>query len=142
MRVLLVEDNQADVFLVKDAIQRAGIDADIQTVDDGEKAISLIAEIDRNSAATAHDCFLIDLNLPKCGGAEVLESVRSSVKSADAVVIMITSSRASSDRELVLRLGATDVFVKPFQLQEFRNLAKLVQSLHEQHCRRSSSGLI
>lgn len=130
MRVLLVEDNPADVFLVREAMMHEGVEAELATAEDGEKAIRLVQSLDADPSLAGFDCFLLDLNLPRRSGAEVLRETRASVRSAETPVIMITSSEASDDREQVLRSGATHVFVKPFRLSEFRSLARLVQSYH------------
>ncbi len=130
MRVLLVEDNPADVFLVREAMMHEGVEAELATAEDGEKAIRLVHNLDADPSLAGFDCFLIDLNLPRRSGAEVLREIRASVRSASIPVIMITSSEASDDREQALRSGATHVFVKPFRLSEFRSLARLVQNLY------------
>jgi CheY-like chemotaxis protein len=129
MKLLLVEDNPADVFLVREAMIHEGVPAEVDTTEDGEKAIRMIQRLDRDQSLACYDCFLIDLNLPRRSGEEVLKAIRSSVRCADVPVVMITSSEAPEDRDQAMRSGATHVFVKPFRLSEFRRLAKLVQSM-------------
>ncbi|MEI9813361.1 MAG: response regulator [Acidobacteriota bacterium] len=126
MRILLVDDNQADVFLVKDAIRQEGFAADIHTAEDGERAIHLIRAVDGDPDTPCFDCFVIDLNLPRQSGAAVLDIIRSSRRCVDAPVIIITSAVAPAERERALKAGATHVLLKPFRLAEFRDLAKLV----------------
>jgi DNA-binding response OmpR family regulator len=125
--VLLVEDNGADVFLIREAMKSEGIAVEMDIAEDGEQAISVIRRIDENPQAACHDCFLIDLNIPRCSGDEVLQTIRSSQRCASRPVIMITSSQSRVDRERAMSLGATEFFVKPFELSEFRSLARLVR---------------
>jgi two-component system, chemotaxis family, response regulator Rcp1 len=129
MKVLLVEDNPADVFLVQEAMIHEGVAADVDIAEDGEKAIHLVEALDRDSSLSGYSCFLIDMNLPRRSGAEVLRAIRGSVRCAASPVVMITSSEASADRDQAMQSGATRVFIKPFRLSEFRNLATLVRSL-------------
>jgi DNA-binding response OmpR family regulator len=127
MKLLVVEDNQADVFLVQDAIRHEGLKAEVQVASDGELAIHLISSSANAETSTAFDCFLIDFNLPKKSGAEVLRHVRQSPVFGKCPVIMMTSSDAQMEHRKILDLGATEVFVKPFQLSEFRQLVRLVE---------------
>ncbi len=126
MKILLVDDNSADMFLVKDAIRQEGFLAEIHTADDGEMAIQLIRDVDENPHERCFDCFLVDLNLPRQSGAEVLRSIRSSSRCVGAPVIVITSAVAPVDRDKILESGATHVIVKPHKLAEFRDLARLI----------------
>jgi CheY-like chemotaxis protein len=128
MKILLVDDNSADMFLVKDAIRQEGFHAEIHTADDGERAIQIIQEVDLNPQERCFDCFLVDLNLPRQSGAEVVKSIRSSSRCAGAPVIVVTSAVAPTEREKILNSGATHVIVKPHKLAEFRDLAKLIGS--------------
>jgi CheY-like chemotaxis protein len=126
MKILLVDDNSADMFLVKDAIRQEGFYAEIHTADDGERAIQLIQQVDSNPNEPCFDCFLLDLNLPRQSGTEVLKSIRSSSRCVSAPVIVVTSAVAPAEREKILESGATHVLVKPHKLAEFRELAKLI----------------
>jgi CheY-like chemotaxis protein len=127
MRLLLVEDNQADVFLVRDALRQEGVEAHVEVVNDGEHAIALI----RGEAD--FDCFLVDFNLPRQGGAEVLLAVRQLIRYADAPVVMMTSLDASDQHAEMKAAGATEVFVKPFMLSDFRNVVRRVVELFREH---------
>lgn len=127
MKILLVDDNRADVFLVRDAIQQDGMDAEIHTADNGETAIELIQRLDRNPDEPCFDVFLVDLNLPRQSGEEVVRSIRASTRCVGAPVIVITSALTSAERERILTTGATRVVVKPHRLTEFRDLAKLIR---------------
>jgi CheY-like chemotaxis protein len=128
MKILLVDDNKADVFLVQDAIVEEGFPAEIHTADDGEAAIELIRGVDDNPEEPCFDVFLVDLHLPRKSGAEVVRTIRASTRCVDAPVIVITSAVAPTERDRILDSGATHVVVKPNRLAEFRALAKLIRA--------------
>src|SRR5689334_15005864 len=74
-RILIIEDNKADVHLLREAIDAAGIPADLNVISDGEKAIEFIDQID-NGDAPCPALVLLDLNLPRRTGSEILEYLR------------------------------------------------------------------
>jgi len=126
--ILFVEDNKADIFLVEEALLMHGVDASIHTVMDGEAAIRYIsrAEVDE---VPAPQLVLLDLNLPKKSGQDVLAYIRGSQKFADLPVLIVTSSDAQIDRTRTSNLGASGFFKKPSSYNEFLDLGKLVKDL-------------
>ena len=138
MRLLLVEDNQADVFLVEDAMRHEGVDVEIHIATDGENAIEIIQGTDASKQNLEVDCFLIDLNLPRRGGSDVLRAVRQSHRYAQSPVVMMTSSVFPMEHQEMIAAGATEVFVKPFQLSEFRELVQVIQRICTEHAARKS----
>lgn len=127
MKILVVDDNRADVFLVRNAIQQEGFLAEIHTADNGEAAIELIQGVDNDPREPCFDMFLIDLNLPRRSGEEVVRCIRASTRCVDAPVIVLTSAVAPVERDKVLKSGATHVLIKPHRLTEFQDLAKLIR---------------
>jgi chemotaxis family two-component system response regulator Rcp1 len=128
--LLLVEDNPADVFLVREALREEGLDCDMQIVDDGEQAIQYFDRVKSGSQA-APDLLLLDLNVPRIGGEQVLERLRKTPPCAHIMVLVITSSDSPHDRQRAAELGADDYFRKPTNLEEFMSLGKLVRRLAE-----------
>ena len=124
--ILLVEDNPTDVYLVTEAMHEVGLNFPLEVAADGEKAIDLIDKIDAGLASRPR-FLLLDLNLPRRNGEEVLAKVRSSRLCSDLPVVILTSSDAPYDRELTDRLGATEYFRKPADLSEFPALGRLIQ---------------
>ena len=98
LTLLIAEDNPTDVLLVKEAIKHYELPFDTFVVDDGEKALEFIARREEDAAAPVPDIILLDLNLPKRNGVEVLRRLRESPKSANAAIVVFTSSDASEDR--------------------------------------------
>ena len=129
IEIVLVEDAEPDVFLVREALGLGGLDFSLRVFDDGEKAVEFIEAIDRGEADPPPHLLLLDLNLPKKTGAEVLERVRKSARCARIPVIVLTSSDSPKDKELTARLGATHYFRKPSRLAEFMRLGEIVRDM-------------
>jgi len=131
LRLLLIEDNPADSNLVEEALAEAHLDYILELLDDGSAALEFIATLDADPAGPGPELILLDLNLPKVNGEEVLKRIRSSPKCKSAKVIIISSSDAPADRERAMRLGASDYFRKPSSLDQFMELGQRVRSVLE-----------
>jgi DNA-binding response OmpR family regulator len=125
----LIEDNPTDVFLVREAISAHKLNIELHLMEDGEQAIRFIAEIDDNPRARCPQLFLLDLNLPKRSGFEVLAHIRRSKRCASSPVLIITSSDAQNDRALSAALGATGYFRKPSGYDAYLRLGEVIQQL-------------
>ena len=128
--LLLVEDSPADVFLVREALREGELDCELQVVDDGEQAIQFLERVDAGGE-TPPDLLLLDLNVPRIGGEQVLKRLRESQPCAEIAVVVITSSDSPRDRQKATELGAAEYFRKPANLDEFMALGKLVRRLAE-----------
>ena len=131
MEILLAEDAEPDVFLVREALTLGGLDFTLKVFEDGEKAVEFIEEVDRDENVPRPQLLLLDLNLPKKTGAEILERVRKSPRLGRLPVVILTSSDSPKDREQTARLGATHYFRKPSRLAEFMQLGDIVRDLLE-----------
>jgi DNA-binding response OmpR family regulator len=119
-RVLLyVEDEDAAAFLMEAALKEAGIRVDFFRVDNGEQALEFLRRSGVYAKAPPPDLVLLDLNLPKIDGFQVLEAMRKETKLAGIPVTVFTSSAQLSDRTKALALGANDFITKPANLDEF-----------------------
>jgi len=127
--VFLVEDNPADVFFVRTALESEGIDSDIVVAQDGEKAIAFLDSMDLDPEAPCPGVILLDLNLPCMGGMEVLRRVKKSARFAGVPVIVVTSSDAATDRAEAASLGADGYFLKPQNLDEYMKLGSVVKAV-------------
>jgi DNA-binding response OmpR family regulator len=128
-QLLLIEDNPADVELVEEALAEAALDCGLSVVRDGRQAIDLIEHIEAEPCRQFPDLVLLDLNLPKVSGEEVLTRMRSSHKCRAVKVLVITSSDTPSDRERLMKLGANGYFHKPSSLKQFMELGAKVRAL-------------
>ncbi|MBC8166145.1 MAG: response regulator [Bryobacteraceae bacterium] len=123
IRILLAEDNPADVYLIEEALREHNVSFEITVAEDGEAAISMLA-----SKSIEPDIVLLDLNMPKRSGGEVLERLRQD-GARNIPVIILTSSDSPADREEALRLGATRYIRKPTGLDEFLEIGRTIKEL-------------
>ena len=124
--VLLVEDNETDVFIIREVLERAGFRFRLHVSRDGQDALSYLQDLERIGSPPRPDLVLLDLNVPKIKGMEVLERIRSVVEPAPVPVVVITSSESQSDRRAAERLGADAYFRKPHTIEEYMRLASLI----------------
>lgn len=130
-QILAVEDSKADLFLIRRAIQSAGVDAELHIVADGEAATRFFDAVD-NDESTAHpDLVILDLNLPKKNGHEVLTDLRKSSRCRSAAVVIVTSSDSAEDREAAAALAVAKYFRKPSEFREFMKLGEIIKELLE-----------
>jgi DNA-binding response OmpR family regulator len=127
--VFLVEDNPADIFFVRTALRSEGIDSDFLVAQDGEKAIAFVETTDTDPEAPCPQVILLDLNLPRTSGMEVLRCVKRSARFSDVPVIIVTSSDAATDRAEAASLGANGYFLKPQNLDEYMKLGSIVKAV-------------
>ena len=120
--ILLVEDDANDVFFVSRALAGV-IDAPLEVVSDGQAAIDYIARGTKPEPCVA----LLDLNLPRKSGLEVLKWVRQQSKLPTLIVIVLTSSTAEADIEQAYRLGANSYVIKPTDATKLKEFAELVK---------------
>lgn len=128
-QILVVEDNKADVFLIRSAIELAQLNADLHIATDGEKAVTFLAERDQDDCLPAPDLVILDINLPKKHGSEVLRHLRLSRRSAKAAVVVVTSSESEGDRRQMMQFGADAYFSKPSDYDAFMKLGDLIKKL-------------
>src|SRR4051812_26593178 len=127
--ILIVEDSKTDVFLICEALQSVLLDAVIHVVYDGEQATRFIDVADASDSNPRPDVVLLDMNLPRKNGDDVLKHLRASRRSKDARVIIVSSSDALRDRAAVAGLGVACYFRKPFDYDEFMKLGGVVKEV-------------
>jgi CheY-like chemotaxis protein len=127
--ILLAEDNSADIELVREALGDRAIAYDLRVVEDGERAVDFIEQIDRDSTLHCPKLFLLDLHLPKRDGQEVLRCLRASERCGQTPVVILTSSDSPSDRETATRHAALHYFRKPSTLEQYMQLGDVVKNI-------------
>ena len=127
--LLLVEDNPTDVFVINEVLARCGVDFKLHVARNGQEALSYLQEIANNEGASCPALVLLDLNLPKVAGLEVLKALRSASRCKQVPVIIVTSSMADGDRLAAQRLGAEAYFQKPVDLTAYMELAPLIRKV-------------
>ena len=118
MRIIIVEDNPADVLLFTEALAFHGIHADVTHFPDGLAAVAALQSEQESWNPPPHMVFL-DLNMPGITGFEVLKTIRDSPSRANTRVIVFTSSHAPADKEKATALGADRFVRKPTDLRAF-----------------------
>jgi len=139
-QILVVEDSEPDVLLVREALERAGLESEIQVLDDGEKAVDFIEQLERDNTASPPQLVLLDLNLPRMTGGQVLERLRRSAPCGQIPVVILTSSDSPKDKAEASQLRATRYFRKPSRLEEFMRLGQVVRDLLLGESSQASSG--
>jgi len=134
-----VEDNKGDVFLIREAIQATKLNADLHVVQDGEQALRFFEQVDHDDSVPCPSLIIIDINLPKKQGDEVLRSMRGSRRCGKALVLVVTSSDSASDRAAMARLGIDGYFRKPSAYEDFMKLGEVVKNLICSEPKESSS---
>jgi CheY-like chemotaxis protein len=120
--IILVEDNPADVELTIDALRENHLANRVKILRDGEEALNYIFRQEDHS-----DCgicehpalILLDLNLPKISGIEILKRIRSDERTNKIPVVILTSSRLDQDRIESYNLGVNSYIVKPVEFENF-----------------------
>lgn len=119
-RVLLyVEDEDAAVFLLETALKEADIDVTLYRVADGDEALAFLNKAGRYHDMPRPDLVLLDLNLPRRTGLEVLSEMRESDEFRSMAVVVFTSSSLAIDKRRSLALGAQEYITKPASFDGF-----------------------
>jgi len=125
--ILVAEDDLNDTYLLKRAFLKAGIDVQMDFVEDGAQAIRYLADRNRRSHETIPELLLLDLNMPRVNGFEVLKWVRHQPGLKRMLVIVLTSSEEPGDINRAYDLGANSYLVKPCRIE---HLAGIAEHLH------------
>ena len=125
LRAFLAEDNQADVYLVEMALQEHGLQFTMTATLDGEEAIRRVNIFDHSDCP---DIALLDQNLPRINGEQVMEVIRNHDHCKTIPIVIMSSTESRRELDMAKRFGAT-FFRKAANLSEFMELGALVKSL-------------
>jgi DNA-binding response OmpR family regulator len=139
--ILLVEDNPADVGLFRLALKDAELDCDLTVLEDGAAALSLIRHPDSSGGARIPDLAVLDLNLPKNGGLEVLEAIRANSAFATMRVAILSSSSSPRERARIEEFGVDRFITKPLDLDGFLGIGSILKDLLREGNGQSASAL-
>lgn len=128
VRILLVEDNPGDVLLTREALKEWHIAVHLTVAENGEQALAILRHEGANARATVPDLVLLDLNLPRLDGREVLARLKKDDELRHIPVIMFTSSHNPGDVIDCYRLHANCYLTKPSDFLEFVATLKAVES--------------
>jgi len=128
IEILLVEDNPGDARLTREALAQSKIKNNLSYARDGEEAIAFLRRLPPFSDAPTPDLVLLDLNLPRRDGREVLEDIKKDPKLRHIPVVILTSSQAEEDILRSYRLHANCFITKPVDLEQ---LTKVVHGIEQ-----------
>ena len=128
MQILLVEDNPGDVRLVEEAFREADVETTFHTAHDGDAALEFLRDRRIGVDATDLNLVLLDLNLPRTSGFDVLEAIKSDPELSAPPVLVLTSSEATEDVARSYELCANAYLTKPSSPDEFTELGRAVEA--------------
>jgi CheY-like chemotaxis protein len=125
--ILLVEDNEDDIFITKRAFERGNIRNKLYVVRDGEKAMNFLRKIGKYKDAPRPIFILLDLKMPNFNGFEVLKEVKKDSDLKKIPVIVLTTSGRNQDVERAYYLGCNSYIVKPMSFEKFIGTVTKIQ---------------
>ena len=127
--ILLVEDNPADVLITQRALRDSGLSVELLVVRDGQEAVDYLLRQGRHAGDEvwrSPDLILLDLNLPRLNGRQVLERIRARPELKAVPVIVLTTSRRQEDVQQLYAAGANTYIEKP---QDFDRFVEVLQTI-------------
>jgi len=125
--ILLVEDNPADVRLTREALREGKLHNNLHVATDGVDAMAFLRREGPHADAVRPDLILLDLNLPKKDGREVLEDIKADASLRSIPVVILTSSEAEQDILRAYDLHANCYVTKPVDLDQFIHVVKSIE---------------
>jgi CheY-like chemotaxis protein len=127
VEVLLVEDNPGDIRLIEEALKETSLRIHLNVARDGVEALDFLRKTDRFADAARPDLVLLDLNLPRKNGGEVLSEVKADPDLKRIPVLVMTTSQNSQDVRRAYQLNANSYIVKPTDLDAFLHTVKSIE---------------
>lgn len=128
IHVLLVEDNPGDVRLIREGFESVTFDTTFHTVSNGDAALEFLQEKVGGESGPDLDLVLLDLNLPRTSGFDVLETIRDDPDLAPLPVLVLTSSNAQEDVVRSYDLSANAYLTKPNDPEAFADIGRAVEA--------------
>jgi CheY-like chemotaxis protein len=128
VEILLVEDSPSDTELTVEALREAKIRNHLSTVEDGVQAVEFLRREGKFAAAPRPDLIMLDLNLPRKDGREVLAEIKSDDSLKTIPVVVLTTSRAEQDVLRAYQHHANCYIAKPVDFEKFLNVVRSIES--------------
>ena len=128
IQILLVEDSPSDVELTIEAMREAKVANELSVVVDGVDAMAFLRQEGQYATAPRPDLVLLDLNLPRKDGKQVLAEMKADARLQPIPVAVLTTSKAEADILRSYELGANCYLTKPVDLQQFLNIVKQIDA--------------
>jgi DNA-binding response OmpR family regulator len=129
VRILLIEDNPADVELLRRALASAQLDCELILMEDGAQALAFLRRLEADANQPSPDLAVLDLNLPKNDGVEVLQAMRASRSFTTVPIAVLSSSASSRERTRIEQYGIGRYITKPADLDEFLRIGLTLKGL-------------
>ena len=124
-RIVLLEDNDADIYLLRRALKMAGLHIELTVLKDGAEGLAFARRQGEPTSSPLPDLVVLDLNLPKGGGASVLRALRQNAVLARTPVVVMSSSATPSEQAVISELGVARYLTKPPDLAAFMKLGQV-----------------
>jgi CheY-like chemotaxis protein len=128
IHLLLVEDNEGDILLTTEALEDAKIHIELSVVKDGKEAIDFVNKQGKYSDADLPDIILLDINLPKKNGHEVLEYIKGNENLKHIPIIMLTTSSSQKDINASYNKFVNCFITKPVDASEFLTVISAIEN--------------
>ena len=128
-RILVIEDNRSDVFLLHRALNQQGLRFELVHLQSGGEALAFIRRQGPYVDAATPNLILVDLNLSRYSGEDILREIRSAVHLGGVPVCVWSSSRSRRDEALLKDLGVCQFITKPSGLDQFMEIGKIIKDL-------------
>jgi len=122
--VLMVDDDHEDVYTIRKALKKTKVQIDFNFIDSGIKFLEILKE----SSESLPDVVLLDINMPRMNGYDVLSELRENEQWKDLTVVMLTTSSSEVDRKKLLEMGASAFVTKPHTRSD---MTKFIYQLEE-----------
>jgi len=130
LNILLVEDDPGDVVLVREALAERALPVRLEVVGDGVEAMSYVRAEDGYASRSMPDLILLDLNLPRKSGTEVLAEIKADAALCTIPVIVLTTSKADADVLAAYREHANAYVTKPSDFARFREIVQRIDEFY------------
>jgi two-component system, chemotaxis family, response regulator Rcp1 len=128
IQILIVEDSPSDAFIVREALKRAKQFGEVHAVSDGVEATEFLHRRGPYAGAPRPDLILLDLNLPRKDGRELLAEIKTEEQLKSIPVIVLTSSAADQDVSRAYSLHANCYLTKPADFSQFKELVQAIEA--------------
>lgn len=128
VHILLVEDNEGDILLTREALEDTKLDIKLSVVKDGKEALDFLNKAGKHINADSPDLLLLDVNLPKKNGHEVLTSIKGNDAFKHIPVIMLTTSSSQKDIDQSYNNYANCYITKPVEVNDFLKVVATIEN--------------
>ncbi|GAB7052738.1 response regulator [Catenuloplanes indicus JCM 9534] len=132
VRILVVDDDPGDVLMIEEALEASGSPKHVDVVSDGQEALQFLRREGKHAEATRPDLILLDLNMPRVDGRQVLAEVKSDERLRLIPIVVLTTSKADTDILSSYTLQANAYVTKPIDLDEFENVVRNIDEFFGQ----------